>query len=167
MCLMTQSASWHIRGLMWFLGASGTHRLLLPIYPNYAKIDSLLSDLLKKEWFQWLEQVEEAFVTLKTTKTSASMLALPDFSIPLELECNTSDNEFGPILMQREKPIVFVSHILSKCAQGLSTYKMELMTIVKPLCKWRPYLLGSQFIIKTNHSSLKYLFEQQITTTTQ
>jgi len=33
--------------------------------------------------------------------------------------------------------------------------------------KWRPYLLGRHFIIKTDHFSLKYLLEQQISTSFQ
>jgi len=39
--------------------------------------------------------------------------------------------------------------------------------LVSAVQKWRPYLLGQLFVVKTNHQSLKYLLEQQAATTSQ
>ena len=41
------------------------------------------------------------------------------------------------------------------------------MAIVKAVNKWRNYLLGRKFRIQTDHCSLKYILEQQITTMDQ
>ena len=49
----------------------------------------------------------------------------------------------------------------------LSTYEKEILALVLVVQRWRLYLLGRQFIVKTDHQSLKYLWSQRITTTTQ
>lgn len=38
------------------------------------------------------------------------------------------------------------------------------MSIINAVEKWRPYLIGRHFTIKTNHHSLQFLLEQKITT---
>jgi len=42
-----------------------------------------------------------------------------------------------------------------------------MLVVVKVVRKWRPYLLGKSFVIKTDHRSLKYLLEQRLTTPSQ
>lgn len=42
-----------------------------------------------------------------------------------------------------------------------------MLAVVKAVGKWRPYLLGNSFIVRTDHRSLKYLLEHRITTPAQ
>jgi hypothetical protein len=49
----------------------------------------------------------------------------------------------------------------------MSTYDKEMLAVVKAMRKWRPYLLGRPFVIKTDHRSLKYLLEQRLTMPSQ
>ena len=48
-----------------------------------------------------------------------------------------------------------------------SAYVRELYAVVEAVWKWRQYLLGSHFIIKIDHRSLKELLTQVIQTPEQ
>lgn len=66
--------------------------------------------------------------------------------------------------MQQGRPIAFMSQVLGQKNQGMSIYEKELPSLIVVVTKWRHYLLGAHFIIKTDHESLKYLLEQKIST---
>lgn len=72
----------------------------------------------------------------------------------------------GAVLMQ-ERPTAFYSHALQGKNLLLSTYEKEILALVLAVQKWRPYLLGGQFIVRTDQQSLKYLWDQKITTIAQ
>ena len=69
--------------------------------------------------------------------------------------------------MQNQRPIAYHSQALKGKSLALSTYEKELLALVVAVKKWRPYLLGRPFVIKTDHQSLKYLLEQKIGTPAQ
>jgi len=64
--------------------------------------------------------------------------------------------------MQESHPIAYLRKALSPKHQALYIYEKEFMTMVLVVEKWRPYLLGRHFVIKTDLFSLKYLMEQKI-----
>jgi hypothetical protein len=42
-----------------------------------------------------------------------------------------------------------------------------MLAIMRALTKWQQYLLGSKFLIRTDHNSLQYLLQQKTLTTKQ
>jgi RNase H-like domain found in reverse transcriptase len=94
---------------------------------------------------------------------SALVLALPNFNVPFIIETNASDLGMGAVLMQGRRPIAFLSKALGVKNKLLSTYEKELLALLTAVQKWRHYLQGQSFIIKTDHLSLKFLLEQKLT----
>nr|GEW78768.1 ankyrin repeat-containing protein [Tanacetum cinerariifolium] len=129
---------------------------------GYGEIASPLTDQIKKDSFKWNEEANQAFETLRITMSTLPALVLPDFSQPFVVKADASGFRIGAILLQNKRAIAYFSQVLGPRAQLKSIYERELMAIVLAICKWRPYLLGKKFIVRTNQMSLKYLLEQRL-----
>jgi Reverse transcriptase (RNA-dependent DNA polymerase)/RNase H-like domain found in reverse transcriptase len=150
----------NVRSLRGFLGLAGYYRKFIR---GYGLISKPLTDLLKKNAFQWNSQASVAFDTLKQALSTAPVLAMPGFTQPFILETDASDKGLGAVLIQGKRPIAYLSKALGVKNQGLSTYEKELLAVLTAVQKSRHYLYGKPFIIKTDHISLKHLLEQRLT----
>lgn len=153
-----------LKQLRGFLGLTGYYRRFIKVY---AAIANPLTALLKKDAFIWDSRACAAFHTLKTAITEAPVLALPDFSQPFILETDPSGSGVGAILSQGRHPIAYFSKKLNPRMQKQSAYVRELYAITEAMAKFRHYLLGHKFIIRTDQKSLKSLTEQTIQTPEQ
>jgi hypothetical protein len=150
-----------IKSLRGFLGLTGYYRKFIK---HYGAIAAPLTAMLKKNAFVWTCEAKEAFQALRMAVTQAPVLALPNFSQTFIIECDPSGFGIGAVLMQNKRPIAYISKALKGKALHMSTYEKELFALVTAIQKWRPYLLGQSFVVKTDQQSLKFLLEQKVGT---
>lgn len=147
------------KALRGFLGLTGYYRKFIKHYGIRAKP---LTDLLRKDSFRWSDKTTQTFERLKQCLMSPPVLSMPDFNKPFVVECDASGIGIGAVLLQDNKPIAFLSKALQGRNLNLSTYEKELLALLLATKKWSQYLLGRQFILKTDHQSLKYLLTQRL-----
>ena len=79
--------------------------------------------------------------------------------------CDESDLVIGVVLGQREdgKPhvVYYESKALNEAQRNYTTTEKKLLAVVYDLDKFRAYLGGSDIVIFTDHSALKYLLTKQ------
>lgn len=105
--------------------------------------------------------------SLEGRLSTTPILRLPDFSKTFYVETGVSDIGIGVVLLQDKLPIAFYNKMLGPHRRVTSTYHKELYAIVKAVQKWRQYLLGQDFIIRSDQKSLRELLQQVIQTSDQ
>lgn len=83
--------------------------------------------------FEWTSEATCAFELIKDKLTSASILVLPDFSLPFELHCDASKLGVGGVLSQQRRPVAFFSEKLAGARGRYSTYDVEFYAIVQAI----------------------------------
>ena len=130
--------------------------------PNFSAISAPLHALTKKNApFIWTPQCQSAFDQLKDALTGASVLALPNDEGQFILDTDASDKAIGAVLSQiqngEERPICYASQLYDKDQQNYNVTRKELLALVTHVRKFRQYLLGRSFIIRTDHAALQWL----------
>ena len=123
--------------------------------------------LVKTDAFQWSAAADLAFQQLKQALTNTPTLALPDFTKPFVVETDASSTGVGAVLSQQGHPIAYFSKLLSTKLSRASAYVRELYAITQAVARWRHYLLGQRFLIRTDHQSLRELMSQTAQTPDQ
>ena len=125
---------------------------------DFSTLAAPLTEIVKKSvGFKWEGEQERAFNEIKERLCYAPLLALPDFSKTFEIECDASGIGIGAVLMQEKKPIAYFSEKLNGAALNYPTYDKELYALVRALETWQHYLWPKEFVIHTDHESLKHL----------
>ena len=142
-----------------FLGLAGYYRHYVK---GFAAIAAPLHALTRKDAvFDWSEDCQTAFKTLKTQLTTSPITAFPDFSQEFRLYTDASTAGLGAILAQvrdgKERIICCASRALNKAEKSYSATKLECLATVWAVAKFRPYLMAMPFEVFTDHYALQWL----------
>jgi hypothetical protein len=106
---------------------------------DFSTIAAPLNELTKKGMpFPWGKRQEHAFDMIKDKLTHAPLFQLPYFNQSF-----------------KRKPVAYFSEKLSGPVLNYSTYDKELYALVMCLESWQHYLWPKEFVIHSNHESLK------------
>jgi RNase H-like domain found in reverse transcriptase/Integrase zinc binding domain/Integrase core domain len=115
----------------------------------------------KNTAFVWSEQQQQAFDQLKEKLTTAPILGIPNDEGTFYLDTDASDQGLGAVLSQiqndSERVIAYASRALNCAERNYCTTRKELLAVVYGLKQFRQYLIGRQFIVRTDHSALQWL----------
>ncbi|KAK9887597.1 hypothetical protein WA026_023480 [Henosepilachna vigintioctopunctata] len=131
--------------------------------PNATIILDPIHNLLRKNIsFDWSDDCENAFQTIKNHLCSAPILAIFDREAPTFIYTDASIKGIGAILKQTQKcgemkPVAFFSKKLNDSQKKKKAIFLECLAIKESLKFWQHWLIGSSFTIYTDHKPLENL----------
>ena len=141
-----------------FLGLCSYYRRFIR---SFAEIASPLHALERKGiTFTWAEKEISAFNKLKEKLTTDPVLILPDLRKSFVVQCDACGHSLGAVLMQNGHVVAYESRMLLKAERTLQVYEKELLAVIHALSSWKHYLLGADFVVQTDHQTLRYFLTQ-------
>ena len=148
-----------VKDIRSFIGMANYYRKYIQ---NFATLAQPLNRLIRKDvkW-NWDEKCEDSFLKIKETLSNPPILAHYVREAPLTLYTDASGYGLGAILTQihndQERTLQYASCTLNKHQENYSVSEKECLAIVWAVDKFRHYLLGVEFTIKTDHCGLCWL----------
>lgn len=137
---------------------------------GFSIIAKPLTQLLKKNsTWQWSENEENAFMTLKGELVKRPILTFYNSEYETQVHTDVSKIGVAGILMQRRdkdspfNAVAYYSKQTSPEEAKFTSYDLETLAVVSSLQRFRVYLLGIPFTIVTDCNSLRATFEKKDT----
>lgn len=110
----------------------------------------------------WTDDLEKDFYRLRRELSEHTLRHQSDMKKKFIVTTDASEYAVGATLGQEDTHGKFqLVHTFSKsmdeCQRNYSTTKKELLDIIQSLSKFRKYLLGRKFILRTDHKALEAL----------
>ncbi|UYV67135.1 hypothetical protein LAZ67_4004029 [Cordylochernes scorpioides] len=150
----------NVKTLQSFLGAVNVYHKFIP---EYARLRHPLNQLLKKnaKWL-WSPNCQQAFDKLKQHLATQPVLHLFQEGLPCQVYCDASTQGIAGVLKQVHPdgniyPVQYYSRALRSYERNYTISELECLAIVECVDKFRVYLLGTRFVIYSDHHALQWL----------
>ena len=149
-----------------FLGKMSYFRKFIP---KFSQVAAPLMDFVSQEQVEPIPETPEAmdaFKELKERLISSPILAYPQFDgEPFIVDTDFSSLSLGGVLSQvqdgKERVIAYGARRTNKAERNYSSNKGEILAVIHFLKTWKYYLLHRPFILRTDHSALRWLNTMQ------
>ncbi|XP_057310511.1 uncharacterized protein K02A2.6-like [Hydractinia symbiolongicarpus] len=132
--------------------------------PHFSTVTAPLRQLLSKDTkWSWGDAQRQAFNDLKIMLLSSATLAYYQPDAYTEIFTDASPVGLGAVIMQRQpdgilKPIGYASRSLLNAETRYSQIEKECLAILFAIERFRIYLYGIEFVVKTDHKPLVTMF---------
>ena len=153
-----------IRQTRSFLGTVNYYHRFIENFAHHAQ--ALFAVCGKRKKFEWTEECQTAFETLRQKLIEAPVMAYPLNEGRYILDTDASGFAIGGVLSQeqpdedgvmQERVISYGSRTLQACERRYCTRRRELLAVVHFVKQFKPYLYGRESLIRTDHASLRYI----------
>ncbi|XP_008486716.1 uncharacterized protein K02A2.6-like, partial [Diaphorina citri] len=141
----------------------GMFNYLRDFIPNMAEITSPLRNLLRKstEW-HWANEQQVAFQKLKDIVSKPPILRNFNPNLPATIQCDSSQNGMGCVLLQENQPVAFASRSLTDTEKSYPQIEKELLSILFSCKRFHNYIWGSKITVQTDHLPLVSIFKKNL-----
>ena len=146
------------------MGLVGFYREFIP---NLAALAEPLQKLMRKDVkFEWGQEQQQAFESIKSSISENSCLEIPVPEWSYELHTDASLSGIGAVLFQRDPSgklhtIEFASKALSKAQRKQAIPVLECYAIVWALKKFRCYIHGVHVDVYSDHYGLQFMKQKK------
>lgn len=139
----------------------GTCNWLREYLPHASEVMAPLYKTTSRKPFKWHESDNEAFDRVKEAFSQLNPLHRPKADLPYVLQTDASKIGLGATLYQQDgdqkRIIANISTTLSDTEQKYSSNEKECLAVLWSIKKFRPYLEGQKFILRTDNRALMWL----------
>lgn len=142
----------------------GLVQYLAKFIPNMSEVDAPIRTLLKSDVdFEWSYEQEKSFRKLKELCSSPPVLAFYDVNKDVTIECDSSKDGLGAVIMQGNRAIAYASRALTETEQRYAQIEKEMLSITYSCEKFHSFIFGKKNVtIVNDHKPLEQLFKKPL-----
>jgi hypothetical protein len=131
--------------------------------PNLAALSEPLRRLqTSKVHFEWTSEEDKAFRAIRSQLLASPGLAPFDPNLPLVVATDASQHGLGGVLLQNERPVLYVARSLTPAESRYAIIEKELLAVAFVLTRCPFYTFGRPVTVRTDHKPLLGLVHSDV-----